>query len=97
MCSRNHVAVNRADHDKVRKEKVDMTRKSEKGVLRHELTFERVPFSSTKRGALFFSGGGSDSLLHRQQKRLWKRPLLRGFFEGGTWEAPGTEQERRNI
>lgn len=73
-----------------------MTR-SEKGLLWDELTFERVPFSSTKRGALFFSGGGSDSLLHRQQKRLWKRPLLRGFFEGGTWEAPGTEQERRNI
>ena len=96
MCSRNHVAVNRADHDKGWNEKVDMTR-SEKGLLGDELTFERVPFSSTKRGALLFSGGGSDSLLHRQQKRLWKRPLLRGFFEGGTWEAPGTEQERRNI
>ena len=53
-----------------------------------KLTF--VPFSSTKRGALFFSGGGSDSLRHRQQKKLLKRPLLRGFFEEEASLAPGT-------
>lgn len=31
-------------------------------MLRDELTFDRVPFFSTKRGALAFSGSGSDSL-----------------------------------
>ncbi len=66
-------------------------------MLRDELTFDRVPFSSTKRGALFFSGGGSKSLRHRQQKRLWRRPLLRGFFEGETWTATGRAREDETL
>lgn len=99
-CFTLHTAVNHAEHMLLKDDKGErelISQESEKGMLRGELTFDRVPFSSTKRGELFFSGSGSDSLRHRQQKRLSRRPLRRGFLEVETSLAPGTEWDREET
>lgn len=54
---------------------------------------ETVPFSSTSRGALLLTGGGSGWSRHRQQKRLEKRPPLLGFLEDREGEEPAEEEE----
>lgn len=54
-------------------------------------TLETVPFSSTSRGALLLTGWGSGWSRHRQQKRLEKKPLLRGFLVETAGEEPAGE------
>ena len=58
------------------------------------LTFVRVPFSSTNRGALLLTGGEAASLLQRQQKRLRKIPRPLGFLDGETAAVPESETHR---
>lgn len=64
---------------------------------KEELTFDKLPFLSTARGVSYFTGIGSDFLLHRQQRRLWRSPLLRAFFEGEAWISPGTWKDREKT
>lgn len=59
-----------------------------------ERTLESVPFSSTSRGALLLTGGGSGWSRHRQHKRLEKRPRLRGFVEDGEGEEPAEKEQQ---
>jgi hypothetical protein len=40
-----------------------------------------APFSSTSRGAPLWAGRGSPSSRQTQQKREWRMPRLRGFWE----------------
>lgn len=55
---------------------------------------ETVPFSSTSRGALLLTGWGSGWSRHRQQKRLEKKPLLRGFLVETAGEVPAGEEDK---
>lgn len=61
--------------------------------LVNSATLDRVPFSSTKSGALLLTGGGSGWSRHRQQNRLEKRPLLRGFLEDRDGEEPAEDNK----
>lgn len=54
-------------------------------------TLETLPFSSTSRGALLLTGGGSGWSRHRQQKRLENKPLLRGFLVETEGREPAGE------
>lgn len=51
-------------------------------------TLETVPFSSTSRGALLLTGWGSGWSRHRQQKKLERKPLLRGFWVEAEGKGP---------
>lgn len=55
-------------------------------------TLETVPFSSTSRGALLLTGRGSGWSRHRQQKKLEKKPLLRGFLVEMEGKEPAGEE-----
>lgn len=57
-------------------------------------TLETVPFSSTSRGALLLTGWGSGWSRHRQQKKLEKRPLLRGFLVETEGKEPAGEDAK---
>lgn len=61
MCYTHHTAVSHADRMLLKVGKGGGY-KSERGMLKDELTFDKLPFSSTKRGALLLTGSGSDSL-----------------------------------
>lgn len=54
---------------------------------------ETVPFSSTSRGALLLTGGGSGWSRHRQQEKMEKKPPLLGFLEDREGEEPAEEEE----
>lgn len=60
-------------------------------------TLDTVPFSSTSRGALLLTGGGSGWSRHRQQNRLEKRPLLRGFLVDTEGEEPAGDEVRVQL
>lgn len=62
-----------------------------------EHTLETVPFSSTSRGALLLTGGGSGWSRHRQQNRLEKRPPLLGFLEERDGEEPRVDKELISV
>lgn len=82
----DHVALGRVNHELASIQKtLESTgrggSKYEVSKIEITLTFEMVPFSSTSSGALLLTGTWSVSSWQRQQKRLWKMPRLRGFFE----------------
>lgn len=58
---------------------------------------ETVPFSSTSRGALLLTGGGSGWSRHRQQKRLENRPLLLGLVEDREGDEPAEDEEDNKM
>lgn len=61
-------------------------------MLEEKPTFGKLPFLSITRGvSLFAWGGGSNSWLHRQQKRLCRSPRLLGFRDPEKWTSPGTQ------
>lgn len=67
------------------------------GASKSSQTLGMVPFSSTSRGAPLWAGRGSPSSRQTQQKREWRMPRLRGFWETADFWSPEARCECRHT